>query len=618
MFNGNKNSILSYLFVAPFLLLTVFLFRFQIIEGTKYQRIAEFNFVRKQTVFPVRGEIFDRHFRPIAINEPSTNLYLVPAKVKNLNEVALFLNEQLSIEEKTLKDLIYQNRFRAHQEQIIYRNVDFRKVVEISESLELYPSLFFRTEHIRHYNINNHFTGYVSRISRPEFEQNREYGYTINCQIGKTGLEKQYERYLRGENGHRIIQVDASGRNLQLFRDNLDKDAVNGSDMILTIDLQLQKFIESIFPEGYNGAILVLDTETGGILSYVSRPVFDLNIFPWTVSRDYWADLVVDPSFPLMDRVTMATYPPASVFKTMITAVALDKKIVESNSRMTPCTGSFRFGNRVYNCWLEKGHGSLNLQNAFKHSCNVYYFDLSLNIGLSLIEDFVRDNFLLERTGIDLPTERTGFFPSEEWYVQRLGSRSLITGHKINLVIGQGEVLLTPIQVATFFNAIANDGEWKQPYLFSRLIGSDSFQQNNEERNRKKQLAISTPTLFFLQQSLYKAVNESGGTGSGARVRGARVYGKTGTAQNPAGTDPHTWFAGYAGWDKPEITFVIVIENYPGTGGRTAAPLAGRIIRFYQDNVRQTNSLAYRSDNEDSRIPGFADRNSPGIPSQDH
>ena len=589
MFNGNRVKALTYVFLAPFLILVIFLFRFQILEGTKYQRIAEYNFVRVQTIFPVRGEIYDRHFRPLATNEASTNLYLLPAKLKNLTETAKFISQHLPITEKEIWEMVYQNRFRAYQELIVYRNVDYQKMVEISEHLENYPSLYFKNEHIRHYTINNHFTGYVNKISRSEFEQFRNQGYTINCQIGKTGLEKQYEEYLRGQNGFRIIQVDASGRNLQLFRDNLDQPAVNGSDMILTIDLQLQEYIESIFPQGYNGAVLVLSTDTGGVLSYVSHPVFDLNMFSRTVSSDYWAELVLNPSFPLMDRVTMATYPPASLFKVIMAATALDNNLIGRDTKLAYCTGSYQYGNRKYRCWNHNGHGSLNLSDAVKHSCNVFFFDLSLRVDLPYIENMVKSNFLLERTGIDLPTERIGFFPSEEWYINRLGSRALIAGHKINLSIGQGEVLLTPIEIGVFFNALANDGDWKQPYLFSRLIGSDTNGTYNNHTPNNKHLNITPSTLSFIQNTLFKGVNESGGTGMGARVPGARVYGKTGTAQNPAGSRPHTWFAGYAGWNDPEITIVVLIENYPGTGGSTAAPLAGRIIKLYQDSIRQSN-----------------------------
>ncbi|MBW6515618.1 MAG: penicillin-binding protein 2 [Candidatus Cloacimonetes bacterium] len=594
MFNGNRIQALTYIFLAPFLILVFFLFRFQLVEGETYQKYAEHNSIRVQTIFPTRGEIYDRHFRPIAINEPSHNLYILPAKLTNLSETAKFINQHLPIPEEEIKELIFQSRFRAYQELIIYRNVDFQKVVEMSEQLNNYPSLFFKTEHVRNYSINNHFSGYISKINRTEFENYRAQfpysGYTINCQIGKTGIEREYETVLRGKPGRRLIQVDSSGK---LFKENPADEEKNqvqhGKDILLTIDLQLQNYIESVFPKGYNGAVLVLDTETGGILSYVSRPVFDLNMFSRTLSRDYWDNLVTDPSFPLMDRVTMATYPPASLFKIMMTGTVLDNNIISPETKLAYCTGSYQYGNRVYRCWNPHGHGSLNLSDAIKHSCNVYFFDLSMRVELPLIENFVKNNYLLDRTGIDLPTERTGFFPSEEWYIERLGSKVLITGHKINLSIGQGEVLLTPIEIGAFYNAIANNGEWTQPHLFSRFISPD---KNNEVYNKPKstkRLDITPSTLSFIQNSLYRAVNETGGTGLGARVQGAKVYGKTGTAQNPAGRNPHTWFAGYAGWDKPEITIVVLFENYPGTGGGVAAPFAGQIIKFYQDNVRQLN-----------------------------
>jgi penicillin-binding protein 2 len=210
----------------------------------------------------------------------------------------------------------------------------------------------------------------------------------------------------------------------------------------------------------------------------------------------------------------------------------------------------------------------------------------------------MEENRLTARTNIDLPTERAGFFPDEQWYVQRLGSSSLITGHKINLVIGQGEVLMTPLQIAAFYAAIANDGLWNQPYLFARTIGTDrtsdhekdniySVTESGAVEDLSRYLTISPETLGIIQEGLFKAANESGGTALAARIRNGRVYGKTGTAENPGSKFPHAWFAGYAKWQQPEIALTIILENVEdGSGGRTAAPLAGRIFNFYQENVR--------------------------------
>lgn len=579
--------------LLPFLVITFCLFRFQVLEGEKFQRIAEHNFVRIQRIEPIRGGIFDRNFNPIALNRPSSNLYILPVRLKNLEEVAQFVSSYFPITAEEIKQKVFEQRFRSYQELLLVQNVDYDTVVEISEQLVDYPSLSFRNEYRRSYSYNNHFTGYVNQISREELAGKRDKGYTINSLIGKTGLEKQYEEILRGQVGFRVIQVDATGRSYQMFRHEVSAEAVNGLDIVLTIDSDLQNYIESIFPEDHNGAVIVTDPRTGGILAYVSRPNFNLNIFSETIDRQYWNTLVNDPDSPLLDRITMANYPPASAFKPVVAATALEAGIIKADTKLINCRGSMTYGNRTYNCWQERGHGELNLIEAIQQSCNVYFYALSLELELALMHSFVTDNKLLERTGIDLPVERRGLFPTEQWYRQRNIPRVVIPGHKINLAIGQGEVLFTPLQMVSFYSAIANGGLWREPYLFSRIIGDRDQQQSKKyqhllpERNHRR-LDISETTIDILQEAFYKAVNQTGGTGGMSRVRGVNVYGKTGTGQNPGTKTPNAWFAGYAEWQKPELAFAVIVEKVPegGGGGRNAAPIAGQIIRYYDENLR--------------------------------
>ncbi|MFA7599082.1 MAG: penicillin-binding transpeptidase domain-containing protein, partial [Candidatus Cloacimonas sp.] len=466
MFSKKSLTILYLTLLAPFILILIFLFRFQILEGSKYSRIAEYNFVRVQTIFPTRGEIFDRHYRPIAVNYPSTNLYILPARIVNIANVASFISDHLPITEEEVRELVHKNRFKNYQEILLFHNLSYEKVVEISEQLDKYPSLYFKTENYRQYTIENHFTGYVNRISREEYDKLKETDYTRNCLIGKTGLEKQYEPYLRGKTGHRIIQVDANGRSFNLFTENLDEEAVNGSDMILSVDLELQEYIESIFPEGYNGAVLAMNPQNGEILSYVSRPNYDINRFATGISQEYWTKLVEDSNHPMLDRVATATYPPASLFKTMFAIVALENHTIDPAEKPVYCTGSYKFGNRTFNCWLERGHGRLDMAEAIKHSCNVYFYEVSQMLELDKIADFMYSNNILARTNIDLPSERSGFYPTTEWYAKQHGTKALIPGHKINLSIGQGEVLMTPLQVGVFYSAIANGGRLVRPHFF--------------------------------------------------------------------------------------------------------------------------------------------------------
>ncbi len=586
MFDIKKTSLVRILISLPFLVILVFLFKYQIVQGAYFERIARFNFVRITKIIPKRGEIYDRNYQHIAINRPSINLYLIPAMIKDIDDIAQFLEDNFHLDPVELKKQVYEYRFRSYQELLLVQNVEYPLVVKISERLDKHPSLFFKTESMRNYTINNHFTGYVNKISQQELNRFHDKDYHINSRIGKAGLERVYEDLLRGKEGQKIIQVDAAGKSLELFKYFSDKEAENGNDILLTIDLKLQEYIEQIFPELFSGAVVVLDVQTGGILSYVTRPVYDNNIFSETLTNTHWNELLSDKRLPLLDRISMATYPPASLFKPVIAMVALEQGVI-SVDKTVNCTGSFRYGNQTYHCWHRPGHGNLNLVEAIKHSCNVYFYELSLNLKLMDIKNFMDHNRLIHKKNIDLPSERTGFFPDDHWYFRQHKTMALIPGHKINLSIGQGEVLMSPLQVACLYSAIANYGEWFTPHFFHNIIGADE-KGYSPPPVQSFHLSTSEEVLKPIQEGMYKAVNERGGTALGARVSGCKVYGKTGTAQNPSGPNPHTWFGGYAVWDEPEIAVVVMFESVEnGSGGKNAAPIAGSIINFYHNNIRK-------------------------------
>ncbi len=575
-------SILSYLIIFLFLTLFFSIFKLQIVEGAKYSNIAEKNYVRIKTIFPVRGEMYDCKYRPITLNKPSYNLYIAPGKITDENKVAEFITKNFDIELEEVKEIIYNSRFRLYQEVLVVQNINFKKMIKTSEQLNYYPSLSLKIEKIRNYLYTNHFTGYVGRINEQEYSILKEKGYSINSYIGKSGLEKYYEEILRGKNGYKILQVDASGQNLQFFKHNLEKSPVDGTNLILTIDNELQGFVSSIFPDNKNGAIVVMDVETGGILAYVSKPDFDQNIFSENISTEEWNKIVNDPAKPMLDRVIHGTYPPGSVYKTVIATLGLEEKVLDEETKLVKCVGGLWFGNRYFKCWYKKGHGRLNVVDAIKYSCDVFFYDLSTQFSLEQIHNFTKENMLAVKTDIDLPGERAGFFPTRQWYIDNYGKYISIIGYKVNLCIGQGEVLFTPLQVCSYYAAIANDGVWTRPHLLEKTIEEKKTQTIQVER---KQLPLSIKNLQLLQKSLYKAVNESYGTGVAASLRKVNVYGKTGSAENHMGEETHSWFAGYAKCEMFNIAFVVFLEN-AGHGGSVSAPIARRIIQFYYNLER--------------------------------
>ena len=578
-----KINSLIYTISFLFFFLTFFLFKLQVIQGEKFQRIARENYVRIKTQTPVRGEIYDRKYRPIAINKPSYNLYIIPGKIKNTENVINFVAGEFDFSKKSVREIIHKNRFRLYHEIPLKQNVDYQKLLKISERLNYYPSLFFKAENLREFLYKNHFTGYVGRISDKEYSSSKNKGYSINSSIGKSGIEKYYEDILSGENGYEILQVDANGNNLQFFKHNLKKQALNGKNLILSIDNDLQQFIDSIFPDKGRGCVIVSEVQTGEILAYISKPSFDQNIFSNNLGEEEWAEFLSDPAKPMLDRIIHGTYPPGSVYKPVIACLGLETKTIGENTKMANCTGGMQFGNKFVKCWWEGGHGRLNIIDAMKFSCDVFFYDLSTHFTLEQIDQYTKQNLMTIRTGIDIPGERKGFFPTAEWYLDNYGKFLGTIGHKVNLSIGQGELLVTPLQICSYYAALGNNGVWIQPHFLSKIVEEDYLLTR---KYNHFQLPVSDENLQLIKRSLFKAVNEQYGTGTSASVRNVRVYGKTGSAENHMGEKTHAWFAGFAEWEKPEIAFTVFIEN-AGHGGSVAAPIAGKIVRFYGEKLKQ-------------------------------
>ncbi|MCB5250897.1 MAG: penicillin-binding protein 2 [Candidatus Cloacimonadales bacterium] len=586
--NQKSKTVLLYRIIlgAIFVVLAYALFSLQIVKGSQYKEIAERNYVRIKSLEAARGVIYDEKLNPIAVNNPSINLYYKPFLIKDKEKMADFVSAYLPISKETILKSIYDNRYSTFNEVILCENIDYAVMAAISENLNYYPELFFKVETIRSYIINNHFTGYVGRINEKEYNTYKDDGYKINSLIGKSGIERYYERILRGNAGYEIIQVDAYGRNLKIFKDNLSKKPENGLHIVLNINLDLQKYVNSLFPEKTAGAIVVINPKTGGVLAYSSFPEYDQNLFTAPISNEQWSCLIDDPQKPMLDRVINGSYPPGSTFKTVTGSFGLEKEYVNPQTLLASCIGGLQIGNRFFKCWTSYGHGRLSFIDAIKVSCDVYFYDLSKNFKLNEFAEFVRKNHLIERTGIDLPYEKKGFFPNNEWYTKRLGKNFGSQGLKANLAIGQGEVLTTPIQLCAYYAAIANDGIWKKPHLLKKAIGDRTLLYEELEENINKTLPISEKNLKLIQEGLWQAVNGKNSTGGGARVNGVKVYGKTGSAENAHGDDTHAWFACYATWDEPELAIVVFLEN-AGHGGSMAAPIAGKIISYYNKNVRE-------------------------------
>ena len=595
MQNNKYIKIIGNIILSFVLLLFAFTFYYiQIINGDDYQKIAQDNFFFINEIKPIRGMIYDRKYKPIAINESSINFYMIPTKIKNKKKVIDIVCENFDIKEEKLEEIIYNSRFSVFQKIMLKQDVKYEDYIKISEKLDEYPSLFFATEPIRKYLFPNHFVGYVRKVDDVEYRKLKDKGYTMNSIIGKAGLEKEYEHLLFGEKGYNVIEE----KNLNLFGIPPSQLATDGYDIITTIDVDLQKHILTLLENmeksinlkdgllesdssyfKLKGAVAVMDVAKGGILSYVSFPEYDGNDFV-KLTTEKWNKLNNDEAKPLLDRVSMGLYPPGSVFKPVIASLALENNIIFENTLGPFCKGKYKVGNRYFKCWNSHGCGTSNVVDAIKRSCDVFFYDLSLKVKLDDYREFTKGNFLLDKTGIDLPSEREGFFPDEQWYTKTYGEYISIKGLKVNLAIGQGEISLSPLQLLAYYNAIANNGVWVRPHFFDRVINTEKYDYVKEE----KKLPISEHTLKILQEALYKAVNEGGGTGGAARfTKDIRVYGKTGSSENHKGDLTHSWFVCYGSWNNiPKISIIVFLENI-GHGGSFSAPFAREIIKNYDE-----------------------------------
>lgn len=579
------SQVLKIFLIIGFAILAISLAKLQLIDGEKYSEYAHNNYVKKSRIEANRGEIYDRRGNPIAQNYPAIHLAIIPGFVTNEDSLKSLLSSKLDITQQDYETFIYDTRFRKYRENIIYENLDQTQVAKIAECINFFPEIRFSISNTRRYHFPNHFTGYIGRINQEEYEVLKDEGYHYNSFLGKTGIEKEYEEILKGRDGVKLNLVDAKGRNLDLFngvsqdRDNINIPPVNGMDLFLTIDLDLQNFIDNNFPPDLRGAVVVMNYESGEVLAYVSRPEFDQNIFMSRIPTTMWDSIKADTTKPFLDRVSKAVYPPGSVFKIIPAALGLENNLVSKWTKLSYCDGGMQVGNKYVKCWNHYGHGSLNVIDALKVSCDVYFYDLSFRIDLDNFCYFVKDSMLSEKTGIDVPDEAKGFFPTSKWYKDTYGVYTSITGHKVNLSIGQGEMFMTPLQICALYAGLANDGLWKKPHLLKEACRNDSiltFKDFNE--NTEVKLPFSKETLITLEEGLRKVITQSDGTAHSLNRIGRLIYGKTGSAEHKLGRLTHAWFAGYEKNTKIAIT---VFVQEAGGGGSVAAPIAGKVLDFY-------------------------------------
>ncbi len=551
-----RAKVVIFITLFVFLLFVLKLFKIQIIDHEKYVKLSRSNYLRVIKVPAIRGDILDRNGEKLAYWKPVFRISVLPgvldkSKLKKLFEMAGLDSLQYDVDTFSLK----RNYIT------LKRGVDFKTISRIEENIDEFPGVVIDAVPARYYNEDyrcvSEILGYVQEAREDELKR---YNLEIGDVIGRRGIEAVYDSILRGKNGRRFFVVDSRGNIVE--RDPTPPlPPLKGRTLRTTIDAKLMRYIDSLFSPYKKGACVVYKPGTGEVLALYTKPYFDSNTFLADFNK-----LVSDTLRPLINRAIQGTYPPGSIFKLISSLIALKTHSVTENTTFKACTGSFRYGNRTWGCWLKTGHGILNLPHAIEQSCDVYFYQLGLAVGFKRFLDVLDTINIPLYTGIDIPHEKKGFIPSYNWYVKRLGKYNVTEGYVLNLAIGQGEILLTPISLAVLTGEIAQRGFAVRPYVVKpRKLDTLILNVDRE---------LFSPVL----KGAFLVVNGEHGTARGIALDSVKIAGKTGSAENPHGKKTHSLFTAFVPYEHPEYVVTVVVEN-AGHGGEVAAPIAGKVIR---------------------------------------
>lgn len=575
--------IINFIIIISLLLIIRFWF-LQIIFHSYYLELAEKNRIRNLKIPAPRGIIYDRTDHIIASSAPTFQLEIIREEIKNeeeiFEEIAKIFNKT---KEAVKKDFTEKARITPKfYPVVLYDNLDRNQIVSI-ESLKWKikgVKINYKSERTYPYkNFASHLLGYVAQISDAEREKIKK-NYPIGSKIGKYGIEKQLEDYIRGFDGVEKVEVDASGKKKKvLYR----LDPISGGSVKLTIDWKLQEVAEKAMADK-NGAVVALSPKTGEIYAFVSHPNFDPNLFVKGFSSEEWKKIINDPFYPLQNKAIEGIYPPGSTFKLVTAVAALEEGVINKDTTFY-CNGKKRVGNKDFRCWKESGHGKVDIHRALVESCDVFFYEVALKLGAQKLSEYAKKLGLGEKTGINIPGELEGIVPSPEWKIKKF-KKPWYNGDTLPFAIGQGYLSISPLQLAVAYSTFANGGYVLTPIIVKEIEVGENKIVTEDVPKIKKRINLKPETIDIIRKALIGVVNESNGTGKASKIPNIIVAGKTGTAQVKAFKErkkltgfhnDHAWFVAFAPAFDPEIV-VSVFVMHGGHGGGVAAPVAREII----------------------------------------
>ena len=565
------------------------LFDIQITNSSKYKTLSKNNQINVEILYPVRGIIKDRKGNIIASNLKVFDLYIIPEQTKNLNKALNDLSNFIDLDFKTKRQIINLSKTVKKFEKIkVLENLDWKTLEMLETNKNYLEGISLVEDFQRIYPQNesfSHLLGYVNKPSKKDLNL----PYISNMpllNIGKQGLEKTFNELLVGQPGNREVEVNSSGR---IIREISKKLSTKGKELNLSIDSNIQKYLTSRIAEHKAGSIVLLDIETGEILSMVSTPNFNSNLIIQKPNVDYWNSLLNNSLSPLTNRSIQGLYAPGSTFKMIVAIAALKDGLIDKNDKVF-CEGKIEFGDRFFHCWKTKGHGNMDIVSAIQESCDVFFYNLSIKVGIDRIAEVAKDFGLGQTYNVKLLNQKEGIIPNKKWK-KNTYKESWYGGETLNAAIGQGYVLTSPLQLAIMTARIASGGKKIDPSIL-KISKKTSFNNMNKYAE----------SLKIIKEAMFKVVNESKGTAINSKASNFNFSGKTGTSQVKKITmaeresdnfrkkeiewknRDHALFVGYMPSEKPRYSLSVVIEH-GGSGASTAAPIARDVFKFIKDTI---------------------------------
>jgi penicillin-binding protein 2 len=587
---ARRLRIVTLIILATFAAMVLRLWYVQIVNGPVYRAKSENNRIRLDDVPPFRGMIFDRDGELIVDNRPSFDLFVVPEEINNPDELSDSFETLIGLAASTVREKLNdEGRKAPFRPLLMKKNLTRKELAVIETNLFNLPGAMIQVKPQRHYIYNefaSHVIGYLGEINENQLNSGEYPDSKPGDLIGKYGVERKWQNDLNGLRGGEQVEVDAVGRKLKVIS---RKPPVSGYNIGLTIDKNLQLVAEKEL-KNKKGAIVAMDPRTGEILAMASSPSYDPNVFLQGIDKAQWASLMSSTDHPLQNRAIAGQYPPGSTFKIVMALAGLEEGVIDPLEEVF-CNGSFTLGNRTYHCWRKQGHGRVNLHRALVESCDVYFYNVGKRLGVDRIAEYAKMCGLGRSTGFELGFEKDGLIPTSQWKLQKFGI-PWQPGETMSVAIGQGYVLVTPLQMARLISALFNGGYLYQPSVI-KWVGKENKKIYQFAPKVLGRLHAKEQNLALIRDALIGVVNEPHGTGYNARLKGFTVAGKTGTAQllelgkekavskeAAAEFQDHAWFVAIAPAENPVLALAVLVEN-GGHGGTAAAPIAKEMFEAY-------------------------------------